>query len=52
VDLAKLLGGFALGAVPIAIVVVALARPLQRRLGPTAPGADDLTADDLEEGEA
>jgi outer membrane protein assembly factor BamB len=52
VDLAKLLAGFALGAVPIAIVVVALARPLQRRLGPTVPPADGLTVGDLEEGGA
>jgi len=45
VDVGKLLVGFALGALPVAIVVVALARPLQRRLGP-ALGPDD----DLEEG--
>jgi outer membrane protein assembly factor BamB len=34
VDVAKLLAGFALGALPVAIALLALARPLQRRLGP------------------
>jgi outer membrane protein assembly factor BamB len=34
VDLGKLLAGFAVGAIPIAIVALALTRPLQRRLGP------------------
>lgn len=34
VDLGKLLAGFAVGAIPIAIVAFALARPLQRRLAP------------------
>ena len=33
-DAGKLLAGFALGALPVAIVALALARPLQRRLGP------------------
>jgi outer membrane protein assembly factor BamB len=37
-DIGKLLLGFALGGIPIAIVALALARPLQRRLGP-APTA-------------
>jgi outer membrane protein assembly factor BamB len=44
VDLGKLLAGFALGVVPTAIVAVSLARPLQRRLGPTPTpigGSDD-----------
>ena len=44
VDLGKLLAGFALGAIPIAIVTLALARPLQRRLGPRPtpiPTSDD-----------
>ena len=34
VDIAKLLAGFALGALPVAIAALVLARPLQRRLGP------------------
>jgi outer membrane protein assembly factor BamB len=34
VDIATLFAGFALGALPVAIVALALARPLQRRLGP------------------
>jgi outer membrane protein assembly factor BamB len=34
-DVGKLLAGFVLGALPIAIVALALARPLQRRLGPS-----------------
>jgi hypothetical protein len=33
-DIGKLLGGFALGALPVAVLALALARPLQRRLGP------------------
>jgi outer membrane protein assembly factor BamB len=44
VDLGTLLAGFAVGAIPIAIVALALARPLQRRLGPTPTtiaGSDD-----------
>jgi outer membrane protein assembly factor BamB len=46
VDIAKLLAGFALGALPVAIAALALARPLQRRLGPhptpiLASGADE-----------
>ena len=43
-DIGKLLGGFALGGIPIAIVALALARPLQRRLGPppmSIPASDD-----------
>ena len=34
IDAGMLLAGFVLGAVPVALVVLALARPLQRRLGP------------------
>jgi outer membrane protein assembly factor BamB len=45
VDVGKLLAGFALGALPAGIVALALARPLQRRLG-LAPGPED----ELEEG--
>ena len=44
-DLVELLAGFGLGAIPVAIVVLALARPLQRRLGP----APRLTPDPDEE---
>jgi hypothetical protein len=40
-DLGGLLAGFALGGLPVAIVVLALATPLQRRFGPTPrPGSD------------
>ena len=44
-DIGKLLAGFAMGGIPIAIVALALTRPLQRRLGPRptptpAPGAE------------
>jgi outer membrane protein assembly factor BamB len=39
--LGGLLAGFALGGLPVAIVALALAAPLQRRLGPTPrPGSD------------
>jgi hypothetical protein len=34
-ELGSLLAGFALGGLPVAIVALALASPLQRRLGPT-----------------
>lgn len=34
VDIGKLLTGFALGALPIAMLALALTRPLQQRLGP------------------
>ena len=49
VDIAKLFAGFALGALPVAIVALALARPIQRRFGPrTTPilvsDADDEAA--------
>jgi outer membrane protein assembly factor BamB len=40
-DLGSLLAGFALGGLALAIVALALAWPLQRRLGPTpGPGTD------------
>jgi outer membrane protein assembly factor BamB len=39
-DLWKLLGGFALGAVPVALGALALTRPLQRRLRPVHPTPD------------
>jgi outer membrane protein assembly factor BamB len=39
-DIGQLLAGFALGAVPVAIVLLALTRPLQRRLGPAGPASD------------
>jgi outer membrane protein assembly factor BamB len=39
-DIGQLLAGFALGAVPVAIVVLVLTRPLQRRLGPARPASD------------
>ncbi|HEX6265020.1 MAG TPA: PQQ-binding-like beta-propeller repeat protein [Actinomycetota bacterium] len=40
-ELGGLLAGFALGGLPVAIVALALAWPLQRRLGPTPrPGSD------------
>jgi outer membrane protein assembly factor BamB len=42
VDVGKLIAGFALGALPIGIVAVALARPLQRRLGPAVRPDDDV----------
>ena len=45
IDAGMLLAGFVLGAVPVALVVLALARPLQRRLGP----APRLTPDPDEE---
>jgi len=41
-DIGKLLAGFALGALPVAVLALALARPLQRRLGPR-PSDPDLT---------
>ena len=46
-DLGSLLAGFALGGLPVAIVALALAWPLQRRLGPTPRPGSDL---DPEEG--
>ena len=45
IDVGKLLAGFGLGAVPVVIVALALTRPLQRRLAPTA-GPDDGLEDD------
>ena len=39
-DIGQLLAGFALGAVPVAIVVLVLTRPLQRRLGLVRPTSD------------
>jgi hypothetical protein len=45
VDIGKLLAGFALGAIPVGIVVLALARPLQRRFGPALGPEDDLEED-------
>jgi outer membrane protein assembly factor BamB len=45
VDIGKLLAGFALGAIPFGIVVLALARPLQRRFGPALGPEDDLEED-------
>jgi outer membrane protein assembly factor BamB len=45
-DIAKLFAGFALGALPVAIVALALARPLQRRLG---PGTTPMLASDADE---
>jgi outer membrane protein assembly factor BamB len=45
VDVGRMLVGFALGALPAGVVAMALARPLQRRLG-TAPRPQG----DLEEG--
>ena len=39
-DIGKLLAGFALGAVPVALLALALTRPLQRRLGPSRPDSD------------
>ncbi len=41
-DLGGLLAGFALGGLPVAIVALALARPLHRRLGPTPGSGSDL----------
>jgi outer membrane protein assembly factor BamB len=46
-DLGSLLAGFALGGLPVAIVALALAWPLQRRLGPTPRPGSNL---DPEEG--
>jgi outer membrane protein assembly factor BamB len=40
VDAGKLFAGFALGALPAGILALALARPLQRRLGPV-PSSED-----------
>jgi hypothetical protein len=42
-----LLAGFALGALPLGIVAVALTRPLQRRL--TGPAAQEEAPVDAEE---
>ena len=40
-DVGRFLAGFALGALPLAVVVLGLARPVQRRLGSTPrPAAD------------
>ena len=41
-ELGGLLAGFALGGLPVAIVALALAWPLQRRLGPTPTPSTDL----------
>jgi outer membrane protein assembly factor BamB len=45
IDVGKLLAGFALGAIPVGIVTLALTRPLQRRLGPTPLPDDGLQGD-------
>jgi outer membrane protein assembly factor BamB len=42
-DLGKLLAGFALGALPVAVLALGLARPLQRRLRPPPPDRDEET---------
>jgi outer membrane protein assembly factor BamB len=45
VDVGRMLVGFALGALPAGIVAMALARPLQRRLGTTPRPQGDLEED-------
>jgi outer membrane protein assembly factor BamB len=45
IDVAKLLAGFALGALPIGIALLLLARPLQRRLGPARIPEDRVEED-------
>ena len=40
-DIGTLLAGFALGALPLGIVILAITRPLQRRLGPAPIPAQD-----------
>jgi outer membrane protein assembly factor BamB len=48
-DLGSLLAGFALGGLPVAVLALALAWPLQRRLGPTPRSDSDLGPEEEEE---
>jgi outer membrane protein assembly factor BamB len=47
-DPGRMLAGFALGALSVGIVAVAVTRPLQRRLGPALVPQEDRTEEDRE----